>query len=155
MDFLRNTRNSIKPQPIFPQVERDLALKEQALKNIKTHPAKFALNWISDLGRMIFSYPYSYALQTPKTFFTLIPNMFIVVFSVLSVLLVIRFPRHVRAEVCILLVFATIYLLGSSLLSACGRQFFLILPVLFFWFGIIFDQFIEIGPKTTYGNDFS
>jgi hypothetical protein len=52
-------------------LERDDAFKAQALRNIAAHPAKYLRNWLANVGRLLFSYPYSYTEQKTSTFFYL------------------------------------------------------------------------------------
>jgi len=44
-------------------VEHDDALKKQAIYNIIHHPAKYAQNWVANVGRLLFSYPHSFTPQ--------------------------------------------------------------------------------------------
>ncbi len=46
--------------------KRDAAFKQIALKNIKSHPFKFLQNCVYNLGRLIFHYPFSQAIERPK-----------------------------------------------------------------------------------------
>ncbi len=128
-------------------IQKDKALKKQALNNINNHPKKFFLNWISNWGRMFFSYPYSYANQNPKTFFTLIPNMFIVVFIVIFSILGFINHKSIPWSLKVLLFIAFIYLLGSSFLSAYRRMFYIILPIVSVWLAFIFHHFIKVENK--------
>lgn len=48
-------------------MEQDDAYKRIAFKNIKEHPLKYFENWVSNIGRILFNFPYSYKTQTPGT----------------------------------------------------------------------------------------
>src|SRR5215470_222487 len=67
----------------LPPIEWDRELKRRALQNIKENPVKFVRNWLANVGRLLFSYPFSYTPQKLSTFVYLIPNMFLVVLFVL------------------------------------------------------------------------
>jgi len=110
-------------------VERDNALKQRAIENIANYPVKFLCNWVANVGRMLFSYPWP-GEQTIKTYFTLLPNMFVVVFIVCAIALSIGTHRKLPKEILLLFWFISIYLLGSSLLSAYRRMFLITIP---FW----------------------
>jgi hypothetical protein len=125
-------------------VERNDAIIKEAIKNIKKHPKKYFTNWLANIGRILFSYPYSFAPQSLKTYFTIIPNMFIVVFSVLCSYITMVNRRKIHQEIFLLLIFISIYLFGSSLVSAARRMFFLALPVIGLWLAYILDNFVQI-----------
>jgi hypothetical protein len=125
-------------------IEKDNALKKEAIKNIKEYPNKYFMNWIANVGRLLFSYPFSYANQTLNIYITILPNMFIVVFSILFLYPTIKLLKIIPSEIILLLVFVMIYLFGSSLLSAYRRQFIIIIPIIGLWFGYLFNNFIRI-----------
>ena len=114
----------------LPSVERDDALKKAAIQNIVHHPVKFVENWFCNIGRLFFDYPYSYAEQTARTYFYLIPNMFIVVLGTLSIYPAWRRRRTTPEELHVLLAFAAIAFAGSSFLSAYARQFWVLTPII-------------------------
>jgi len=101
----------------LPQVERDNELKKQALYNIAHYPQKYFINWTANVGRLLFSYPFSYTQQKITTFFYLIPNIFIVVLFVLSIYPTILSRKSMPHEMYALLYFSFIAFFGTSLLS--------------------------------------
>ncbi len=125
-------------------VQRDEEFKKQGLRNIWAHPQKFLANWMCNLGRLLFSYPFSYKLQSPTTFFYLIPNMFLVVLSILCIYPTITRYHNVPFEIIILLLISVIYLGGSTLLSAYERQLRPIFPILFLWISFTLLRIMEI-----------
>ena len=118
-------------------LQRDEAFRKAALENIRKHPRKYVMNWFSNVGRLLFHYPWSYKLQSPETFFILIPNMFVLVFLVLSLGTGLRYYRRIPPEIVVLLLFMLAYLFGSSLLSAYRRMFIITMP---FW--VVYISFI-------------
>ena len=50
-------------------VQRDDAYKTQAMFNITHHPAKYLRNWAANVGRLLFSYPFSLGPQSLTTYF--------------------------------------------------------------------------------------
>jgi hypothetical protein len=124
--------------------EKKAVIKAETLKNIKEHPGKFFTNWLANVGRMLFSYPYSYQYQSIRTYFVIAPNMFIAVFIILGALLSVANRRSIPEDIFLLLIFIAIYLFGSSLLSASRRMFFPALPVIGLWLAYIFDRFVRV-----------
>ncbi|MFC1620963.1 ArnT family glycosyltransferase [Candidatus Omnitrophota bacterium] len=137
LDFLNNIAH-------LNYVEMDDAFKKKAIYNIKHYPVKFFKNWIANIGRMLFSYPFSYTPQKLSTFFYLIPNMFIVVLSFLCAYQGWRKRSQIPYEIGALLLFALITFGGSSLLSAYARQFAVIVPILALWMSFIMTRHYSI-----------
>jgi hypothetical protein len=109
---------------------QDDAFKSAALANIRAHPFKYLKNWIANVGRLLFDYPYSSRLQTPRTYFFALPNMFIFVFGVVSIYPLWRYRRVIPTEIYLLLAFSIIAIGGTSLISAQSRQFNVLTPIL-------------------------
>jgi len=126
-------------------VEKDEALRKKAISNIIKHPKKYFMNWLSNIGRMVFSYPFSHTRQTIKTYFTILPNMFVFVLTILFLFPTIKFRKKVPIEIRLLLIFIFIYLLCSSLLSAYRRQFYVTIPVIGLWLGYMISKLIIIN----------
>lgn len=113
--------------------EQDERFKERALKNIVNNPLKFLKNWIANVGRLLFNYPYSYTTQKLSTYFYMLPNMFLVVFFILSIHPAYKGRILIPHEIYALLFFGIISFLGSSLLSAYNRMFTPLVPLFFLW----------------------
>jgi len=134
-------------------VERDDAFKKQAIYNIANHPKGYARNWAANVGRLLFSYPFSFAAQSLTTYFYLAPNMFIVVLFVVSLIPAVLRPRAMPFELWFLLAFALIALGGSTLVSGYERQFRPLVPILSVWVGLVAVRVlrIELRPLATRG----
>ena len=128
----------------LPNIERDDAFKKRAVQNILQHPAKFAKNWIANVGRILFSYPFSYTPQKLSTYFYMLPNTFLVVFLVLSIYPAYRRRSSVPYEIRALLAFATISFAGTSLLSAYNRLFQPLVPIVALWVIFIFLRLLKV-----------
>jgi hypothetical protein len=126
------------------EVERDGAIKKQALENIIHHPLGYLRNWIANVGRLLFSYPYSYTPQKLSTYFYLLPNMFLVVFLLLSVYPAFLRRRAIPYEIYALLLFTSIALGGTSLLCAYDRQFRPLVPILLLWLAFVSVRILRI-----------
>lgn len=128
---------------------REPALREQALRNIRAHPRKYFMNWGANVGRLLFSYPFSYRLQTPLTLLLIVPNAFVVVLSVLCVYPSVRRHRMIPTEIAILLLFAAVAFGGSSLLAAYERQFRPLVPLLGLWVAFTVTRILRIEIRAT------
>ncbi len=126
------------------EVEVDNKFKERALQNIVHNPKKYLLNWMANIGRLLFSYPFSYTQQKITTFFYLIPNMFVVVGFILSIYPAILKRKAIPYEMYVLLYFCFIAFGGTSLLSAYDRQFRPLVPILLLWIAFIYTRILTI-----------
>ena len=143
MEFLNKLAN-------LSEVERDDEFKKQALYNISHYPKKYLINWTANLGRLLFSYPFSYTQQKISTFFYLIPNMFIVTLFTLSIYPAILKRKSIPHEIYALLFFSFIAFFGSSLLSAYDRQFRPLIPILLLWLAFFYTRIliIKLRPES-------
>jgi hypothetical protein len=128
---------------------RDDAYKKQAIYNIVHHPEKYLRNWTANVGRLLFSYPFSLGPHSMTTFFYLVPNMFIVVLFLLSVIPAVLRPRAIPFELWGILGFVLIAFGGSSLLSAYDRQFRPLVPGLGVWMAFVYSRVLRIELRAT------
>jgi hypothetical protein len=128
----------------LPSVQRDDELKKQAIINIKDHPLKYLKNISANIGRMLFNYPYSFVPQKKRTFFYIIPNMFLAVCSTICVYPYFARRRLIPGEIHFIAVFFVISFTGSALVSAYPRQFMILVPVLLFWLFIVISRTVHI-----------
>jgi hypothetical protein len=119
------------------------------LGNIIHHPLGYLRNWIANVGRLLFSYPFSYTPQKISTYFYLLPNMFLVVFLLVSVYPAVRRRRAIPYEICALLLFTLIALGGTSLLCAYDRQFRPLVPILLLWLSFVYVRILRIELRDT------
>ncbi|MEO6813894.1 MAG: hypothetical protein ABI172_08185 [Ginsengibacter sp.] len=129
---------------VFQPMEKDKSYKDQAIKNIRNYPIKYLSNWVANLGRLFFSYPYSNTQQSIRTYFTILPNMFIIVLIAFTFSIsIIRYKRFPEGMVFLLL-FILIYLFGSTLVSAYRRMFYVTMPFWFLYFSYFFSKIVSI-----------
>ncbi len=114
-------------------IERDRAFTSRAIDNIIHNPQKFAQNWVANIGRLLFNYPYSYTEQKLSIFYYLIPNIFLVVVGILCIYPVYVCRKRIPYELWVLGTFGLIGFSGSTLLSAYGRMFIPFAPILVLW----------------------
>jgi len=131
----------------FNGAKRDDAFKSIAIRNIKTHPVKFIKNCISNIGRMLFSFPNSYTLQNNKTLLRLPLNGLIVIFSIFCLVPTILNWRKVFFPIQFLLFFVLIYLGLSTLVSGLTRMFTIVAPVFLIWIAFIIQRTLTVHVK--------
>jgi len=112
----------------LPDDEKDRLYRKKALEHIRAHPGKFVRNWLMNVSRMLFNYPYSYTPQKPGTFLYLLPNLIVLPLALGAVPVWAARWRRVPAEIWSLGFLIVVSFGGSSLVSAEGRQFMVLLP---------------------------
>lgn len=129
----------------YTGIEKDEVYKRIAINNIKSHPIKYTQNIIYNIGRLIFHYPYSYAIQRPKSLLVFPINGIIftlILFSLIPTFINWRkFPFSIR----FLLFIAVIYLGGSALVSASLRMFTIAVPILLVWIAYVIHNTLKIN----------
>jgi hypothetical protein len=128
----------------YPTVRQDQEFKEAAITNIKAHPFKFIQNCLSNAGRILFNFPYSYELQKPQTLIRLPFNGIIIIFLLLTFIPAILCWSKIFFPIRFLIFFAFLYLAASILGSAETRMFTVIVPVLLIWIAYILQRTVKI-----------
>ncbi len=144
-DLLKNPNHKVFIDSILnlTPLQRDAAYKKEAIKNISTHPKKYTMNLISNMGRLLF-FPSDYAPDTIFSYYPFVPNMFIVVFIFCSLTIGVVNYKRIPKELIFLFIFFAIYLIGSTALSAYRRMFHVTMPFWFLFIGYIFTNVISI-----------
>jgi len=131
----------------YSGLSRDDAFKKIANQNIKEHPIKFAQNIVYNIGRLMFHYPFSHAIQRPKNLLIFPIHGAILTLMIFSLIPTFINWRKIPTYMKFLLLFTLLYLAGSSLVSALLRMFTVIVPILFVWFAYIFHHTMKINLK--------
>jgi 4-amino-4-deoxy-L-arabinose transferase-like glycosyltransferase len=129
----------------YKGVERDDAYRRLAIRNIKLHPAKYMVNCISNIERILFDYPNSFMLQKPNNIARFLLNMVILVFMILCFLPTILNWRKIIFQIRFMLLFSFLYLGGSVLGSAESRMFTIIAPMILFWIAYIISKSLKFS----------
>jgi hypothetical protein len=143
-DHHRDFLNSIKP---LAEVEKDEALKRRAWENISGHPLKFVQNWVANVGRIFFNYPYSYTPQKLSTFAYLLPNSFVVVLGTIALYLAWRAPALMPPELYAVLAFGAVGLGATTIPSAVGRMLVPLAPFLLVGIVVVLSRAIHRSPR--------
>jgi 4-amino-4-deoxy-L-arabinose transferase-like glycosyltransferase len=143
-DHFRQHRDLYEDMAKLNYVERDALFKKQALSNIKHHPLKYGRNWIANLGRMWYNYPFSYKYQRPETLFFMVPSSFLFVSFIFCIYPLWKRRKDVPGELTGLIWFAVIYLGGSSLIYSQARYVLPVVPVLIIAVFFTSNKILEI-----------
>ncbi len=122
----------------------DAELKRKAIENIKAHPKKFAYNWIANMGRTFFSHPLSFLEPSNGYLKYLVPNIFLIVLSVLCLLPTLLYYKRYPLEILVLLVFCLVYLGGISVMASYPRFLFMTVPILMLWIAWTMHKFLRL-----------
>ncbi len=128
-------------------IERDDVYKSLALRNIKAHPLKYAQNIIYNMGRLVFHYPFSQAIQKPRTLLILPINGILLTLMLFSLIPTILNWRIIPIPLKFLLMLTFFYLGASTLVTALVRMFTIIVPILLFWIAYITQHTLSISLK--------
>ena len=129
----------------YKGVEQDDAFKRIAFNNIKKHPLKYLQNCVYNAGRLVFHYPFSQALQRPKTLLILPVNGIIFTLMLFCLIPTLRNWRKLGYPVQFMLLFVFLYLGASTMVTAYVRMFTIIVPILMFWFAYIIDKTVKLN----------
>jgi 4-amino-4-deoxy-L-arabinose transferase-like glycosyltransferase len=125
-------------------LEQDDVYKKMAIENITAHPVKFIKNCFSNIGRILFNFPYSYSLQKPATLLRLPMNGILLVLMLFCAIPTVRNWRQIPFAIRFMLFVSFLYLGGSILGSAEVRMFTVIVPVLLVWIAYIIQRSVKI-----------
>ena len=128
-------------------LQQDDEFRKRAIENIINHPSKYLKNVAANVGRLLFNYPYTHYNQKLSTYFFIIPNMFVVVFFVVSFYPAFLGRRLIPHEVYSMLLFGLVALGGSSLLSAYNRQLWPLVPVFMLWISFVISNILKVEIK--------
>jgi hypothetical protein len=131
----------------YKGVAKDEIYKRIVIENIKSHPIKYLENCFSNIGRILFNYPYSYTFEKPTTLLRLPLNGIIVVFTLFCLIPTFMNWRKINYVIRFMLFFALLYFAGSILGSAETRMFTIIVPILLFWIAYIIQKAVKFKLK--------
>ncbi len=128
-------------------VERDDEFKKKAIENIKRYPHMYIKNWIANIGRYVFGYPFSYRKQSLLPLAYIIPNMFVVVPLILALYPAYLGRRKIPLEIWALMLLFCFYSGAVSLIWAITRYLIPIVPIVFLWLFFVYTHVIQIRIK--------
>ena len=108
---------------------------------------KYLQNCVYNVGRLVFHYPFSQAVQRPKVLLVFPANGIILTLMLFCLIPTFINWRKLNYGVRYMLLFTFLYLGASTMVTAYVRMFTVIVPILFFWFAMIFDKTVKINLK--------
>ena len=114
-------------------IEKDQALFQKGIQNIKSKPTKYFRNVISNVSRLFFNFPGSYMYEREITIFRIIPNSIILNLIIFSILITIKNIKKMPREMLYGVFFTFLYLALSSSITAYARMFVVVVPYLLIW----------------------
>lgn len=145
-EFFPSEHAFLKRIESWNEVDRDIAFRAEAWRNIHAHPGKFLRNWRANVNRLAFDHPYTRfpwaqsGTRTGNLSFVTAPAFFLFLFCLYPVL---RNRSAFPGEAFWLLAFAAVSLGGLSLLSAYARFVFPLLPILALGAGLTFHLALD------------
>jgi 4-amino-4-deoxy-L-arabinose transferase-like glycosyltransferase len=131
----------------YNSIGQDDAYKKFAVKNIREHPVKYIQNCIYNVGRMFFHYPFSHAVQRPKTLLVFPINGILLTFILFCLIPTFRNWKKLSYPVRFMILFAGLYFAESTLVTALIRMFTVIVPIIILWMAYIFDKTVKINLR--------
>jgi len=131
----------------YTGIEKDEAYLKHALENIKDHPLKFVENYIYNVGRFIFQYPFSYGIHRPKVLIVFPIQGVLLTLVILSLTITLLNWRRVPFPIKFLLFLTFLYFGGSTLVTAYLRMFTVIVPILLVWIAYMLENTMHINLK--------
>lgn len=129
-------------------MKRDSAFKRKAKAYMFENPKKYLKNTIANTGRLFFHFPFSYRREGLGPYGYLIPNMFLVVFSIIGIYPAILGRRRIPYELLASILFVCIYLGGLILLLGKGRNLIAAVPILLLFILYVKEHILDIKIKT-------
>lgn len=127
-------------------IERHDRVMAKAKDNIKKNPKEYLANLLPNTLRLFFDYPNSYTEHNYlKLYFYLFSNIFFIVPFIFSLYPACKNRERIPFEIIAFLLFISIYLGGSILLSADARYFLPAIPFLLLWLGYTYSNIIKIS----------
>jgi 4-amino-4-deoxy-L-arabinose transferase-like glycosyltransferase len=128
-------------------LEWDDEFKKLAIKNITEHPLKYAQNVFYNVGRLIFHFPFSYAVQRPKILIIFPIHGILLTLMLFSLIPTVINWRKIPTSLQFLLVLTFLYLGASVLVTTFVRMFTIVVPILLFWIAVIVQNTLKINLK--------
>jgi len=143
-EIYKNHKSYIDSIKNLHPIDKDIILKKKAIHNILNNKNKFFKNWLSNLGRLFFNYPYYLQKTDYKFFIYLIPKILIFLSLFIAFFLNLKNFKKISPFICSLGFFSILYLGGLSFLSSYPRFLHVILPILLLWISYTFNEFFSI-----------
>ena len=131
----------------YSGIEKDDIYKKLAIRNIKSHPIKYAKNIVYNLGRLVFNYPYTLKIEEPRIILVFLINGILLTMIIFSLILTFlnwtKFPFYLK----FLLIILSLYLGATMLVSALIRMFTVVVPIIILWIAFVLQETLKVSLK--------
>lgn len=131
-------------------IERDKHFMKKAKENLVAHPEAYIKKTIPSFLRIFFNYPFSYKPQSLHTYRYIIPNMFLVVFLVLSIWPLWIGRKKIPIFIWGMLLFSLLFIGEMAMLNGRVRHLVSILPMLFLVLSYLWTQVVHISIRPAF-----
>jgi hypothetical protein len=119
-------------------------MQRQAVRNIEAHPKKYLRNWAANVGRLVFSLPFTDTPQKLSTLFYAVPNTILLALFGVSLYALVAGQRLVPIELFLLLTMGGVALGGMSLVVGTPRYLIPLVPLFTLWIVTVLAGVVEI-----------
>ena len=139
-------RDFYKANYYLPVKEREAALKQKALENIRSNPKGVLKNWLCNWGRLVFGFPRSYQAEELIMLVLVGVNGPLLLIVLVAAFVGWRNWRALPAEILLLALMIFIYLGGTSLLPGLPRYTVVVWPWIGLGVAVVWVRNLKVTP---------
>lgn len=139
-------RDFYKANYYLPVKEREAALKQKALENIRSNPKGVLKNWLCNWGRLVFGFPRSYQAEELIMLVLVGVNGPLLLIVLVAAFVGWRNWRALPAEILLLALMIFIYLGGTSLLPGLPRYTVVVWPWIGLGVAVVWVRHLKVTP---------
>ncbi len=137
-------RDFYKANYYLPMKEREAALKQKAMENIRANPKGVLKNWLCNWGRLVFGFPRSYQAEELIMLVVVGVNGLLLLVVLVAVFVGWRNWRSIPTEILLLALMIFIYLGGTSLLPGLPRYTVVVWPWLGMGAALVWRRYLSV-----------
>lgn len=139
-------RDFYKANYYLPVKEREAALKQKALENIRSNPKGVLKNWLCNWGRLVFGFPRSYQAEELIMLVLVGVNGPLLLIVLVAAFVGWRNWRALPTEILLLALMIFIYLGGTSLLPGLPRYTVVVWPWIGLGVAVVWVRHLKVTP---------
>ncbi len=143
-DLRRDHLTFLEAMAALPAIEADRRFKARVVENLRTNPTAYAKNWVGNVSRLLFNYPWSRRGQSIRTLGYVLPNAALLMAFGASFVAAWRNRSSVPAGLLVLLGMFALGTASHSLMSSTGRLFVVCVPFLILWVAFTAHHFVRV-----------
>lgn len=145
-ELVANHREYYRTHFYLPVKEREAALKQKAMDNIRANPKGVLKNWLCNWGRLAFGFPRSFQHEELLMLVLVAVNGPLLLLWLVTLGVGVRAWHSSSVEVVLLTLLTVVYLGGSSLLPGLPRYTAVLWP----WFGYVIASVLSARLRVTW-----